>query len=182
MKRMIHALPGTIIGSFLAFVLMATLSRAIDVLPGGAIPSGGIIAVDVATCPSGYAEVTAARGRHLVGMPGAGTILGTVGTAMTDTQNLSVTPTFTGSALATHQHKMAWGRDTATARDNFDYTRYGTSGTFTGLKDPSGAGAPGVSDEALSQGISGGTPAGTNSAVTGGDVAPYIQILLCKKS
>lgn len=70
---------------------------------GGAIPSG-LIAFYNAACPSTWTEVAGAQGRIIVGLPSGGTLAGTVGTAFTDLQDKSVTPTFTGDALATHLH------------------------------------------------------------------------------
>ena len=174
---------GALIGSFLAFLLVVATGRAIDVTAGGAVPVGGIIISDAATCPAGFAEVTAARGFHLSGMPGAGTPLATVGSAKTDAQNLSVTPVFSGAALGSHTHDLPYSVSDGSA---LYVTTSGTgSGTATFTSTSSNVvivDVTGARPTRLSYGTSGGTPAGTNTAVTGGGTAPYIQIVLCKKS
>src|SRR3989344_7599396 len=54
------------------------------------VPSGAIIFTDLASCPSGWAEVTSARGRYLVGLPSAGTLAAATGTALTNLENRPV--------------------------------------------------------------------------------------------
>ena len=54
----------------------------------GFIPSGAILMFDSGTCPVGFAEVTALRGRYPRGMLAAGETIGTlVGTALTANEN-----------------------------------------------------------------------------------------------
>lgn len=57
---------------------------------GGNVPTGGIILVNSGSCPAGYGEVTALRGRYPVGTPLSGTVGGTSGTSMTNLENRSV--------------------------------------------------------------------------------------------
>lgn len=59
---------------------MGTLS----VGTGGNVTPGMTVFVDSGSCPAGFAELTAARGRVIVGVPSGGTVGGTAGTAMTD--------------------------------------------------------------------------------------------------
>lgn len=47
----------------------------------------------VASIPSGWAEYTSARGRIIVGVPSGGTVAGTVGSALTNLQNVTHTHT-----------------------------------------------------------------------------------------
>src|SRR3989442_15189692 len=50
----------------------------------GGVPQGAILLIDSGTCPSGFTEVTALRGRYPRGMLATGETIGTtVGTAMT---------------------------------------------------------------------------------------------------
>src|SRR5437870_11076102 len=53
----------------------------------GGWPTGAIIMIDSGTCPTGFTEVTALRGRYAVGVPSGGTMAATVGTALTSTEN-----------------------------------------------------------------------------------------------
>jgi hypothetical protein len=70
------ALAGTIIGE--------TPSNA-------SVQPNSIILTAQSTCPIGYTEYTAARGYFLVGVPSGGTVAGTVGSAMTNQQDLTHT-------------------------------------------------------------------------------------------
>ena len=174
---------------FLLIVCLLTggVIASITITPGAptAIPSGGIILTVAASCPGSTTEYTTARGRFMVGVPAAGTIEGTVGTALTNTQNPEVTPIFTGSALATHTHTA-----TATgtvAAPTFTGSALGThqheipvvaGTTWRGGGSVYGTGesqniANDLTRDAdtatstalmLSRAISAGTPAGTNSA------------------
>lgn len=50
-------------------------------------PTGAVMFFNLATCPTGWSELTAARGRYLVGLPSGGTLAGTAGTALGDLEN-----------------------------------------------------------------------------------------------
>ena len=149
----------------------------------GLVPTGAIVMIDgtLTSCPSGYTEVTAARGFHLVAVPSGGTLAGTVGSAMTNQQNLSVTPTFTGSALASHSHVAPVKFTTVTGKITDDY---GTDGVSRTEDWTLGGGAAGGTDTgwSITSSTSAGTPPGTVSAVTGGGLAPYFQVMLCRKT
>lgn len=62
----------------------------------------GMVAPFKITCPTGWTEETAARGRAIVGLPLSGTMGGTVGAALTDLQDKSVSLTHAGAAVADH--------------------------------------------------------------------------------
>src|SRR5688500_7198572 len=47
-------------------------------------PAGAVSFFNLAACPSGWTELTGARGRYLVGVPSGGTLGGTAGTALTN--------------------------------------------------------------------------------------------------
>ncbi len=55
------------------------------------VQPNSIILTAQSVCPNGYTEYTAARGYFLVGVPSAGTVAGTVGSAMTNQQDLTHT-------------------------------------------------------------------------------------------
>jgi len=130
---------------------------------GGDAPSGGIAFFATSTCPTGWTEATAARGRYIVGLPSGGTLAGTAGTALSNLENRQV-----GSHTHTvndpgHEH----GTDGVLAGP-FPQTYYYGDGTrhFT-------FGYTGYSETGVTFNNT-GSVAGTN--------APYIQFLVCQKS
>ncbi len=50
-----------------------------DLAGGGGVPAGAVSFFNLAACPSGWTELTAARGRFLIGLDLAGTLAGTGG-------------------------------------------------------------------------------------------------------
>jgi len=75
--------------------------------------TAGLIAAFSGSCPSGWTEYTAARGRTIVGTPSGGTDEGTVGTALTDLGTRTITD------VPAHTHDIKWrtgsyGSDVAT--------------------------------------------------------------------
>jgi hypothetical protein len=160
---------------------LAAPARAQVIIAGGGVSTGGIIAIDSGTCPSGFTELTSARGRFLVGTPSGGTLAGTAGSAMTDLQNPSVTPTFNGSALATHQHNTGTDSSSSGTQIVFSNNPFGQAGA-TGFGSVNTSSVSGGINAALTSAVSGGTPAGTVSAVASNSLAPYLQLTLCKKS
>lgn len=134
------------------------------------VPQSAIAFFATSTCPTGWTELTTARGRYLVGLPSGGTLAGTAGTALSNLENRPV------------------GQHTHTITDPGHY--HGTDGVLVGP-------FPGVTSYAFGNGgqhfnpssLSGtysdnaytgitinatGTVAGTNS--------PYIQLLTCQKT
>lgn len=194
----------------------------------GSIPAG-LIAFTAGACPSGWTEYTAARGFAIVGLPASGTAAGTVGTAFTDLQNKSVTPSFSGSALATHAHgagTLVPNAHAGTAvADHTSHThtyttviahthtqastttstgstsnRLGTVDTTSTAEATgstgSASGTTAGPDATLthnvtqpnthtmsgtSEAVTGGTPAGTVTAVTTSGLLSYIQFRVCSK-
>jgi hypothetical protein len=53
----------------------------------GIVPSGLVAFYNGTSCPAGWAELTQARGRYIVGRTVGGTNLAQVGTALTDQEN-----------------------------------------------------------------------------------------------
>jgi len=122
------------------------------------IPSNAVMFFATSTCPSGWTEFTAARGRYLVGLPLGGTASGTVGTALSNQENRPVGQHTHATNDPAHTHSgdtdvQGSGSDVAGG-----HYFIGTAGgvSYTGIYiDPAGA------------------VAGTN--------APYIQYLVCQK-
>ena len=118
----------------------------------------GQIAAFETSCPSGWTEYTAARGRVIVGMPLSGTSGGTVGTALTNLQNPTHTHTYTD--VIAHTHDIY-----------YDCSNPGSYHTLSNALRCEGV----TSGAALSTGIATGTTAATSATM------PYIQLLWCKK-
>lgn len=120
---------------------------------------------NLSSCPSGWTEFTAARGRYIVALPSGGTLASTTGTALTDLEN---------RAVGQHTHPI-----TDPGHTHVD-TVAGGGGASTGAQasgDRAGAIASVFNSGSSTTGLSitaTGTTAGTN--------APYIQLLACQKS
>ena len=82
----------------------ATWATPPDTVTGGGIPSGAVIFVTTASCPTGFSEYAAARGRYLVGLAAGGTSGDTVGAALTAAENRAVGGHNHGFTGATHGH------------------------------------------------------------------------------
>jgi len=117
---------------------------------------------NLATCPSGWTELSAARGRYLVGTPSGGTVSGTAGTALTDLENRAVGQhmhTYSETSHSHTQQKPVLSAVDAQSASNV-IRRYTTTGNVV-------AQTSGITINST------GTVAGTN--------APYMQLLLCQK-
>lgn len=166
------------------------------------VPANVIVMIASGTCAdlgTGWSEYTAARGRFIVGVPNGGTVAGTAGSAMTNLQNPSVTPTFTGSALAghshtftgsalgththtftgdalaTHQHALPMDIPSTTTGIFANAYPYGSTSVSWAYSDVALTNRTTNSTANLSQAVSGGTPAGTNSATSAGTPAGTID-------
>ncbi|MDP3764880.1 MAG: hypothetical protein Q8R04_00050 [Nanoarchaeota archaeon] len=51
------------------------------------VPSGAVMFFNLPSCPSGWTELTSARGRYIVGLQSGGSLGGTVGTALSGQEN-----------------------------------------------------------------------------------------------
>jgi hypothetical protein len=138
------------------------------------LPSEGIVYYNGTTCPAGYTEVTAARGRILVSQPtGIGT---TVRTALTDLGTITISSisdhlhTFTGSADSAGGHTHTFPTDTAAGTDpNYALTGQTPSGAV--INQSAGAHSHSMTGSVGSAGVG-------SVDVT----MPYIQYLVCKKT
>jgi hypothetical protein len=120
---------------------------------GGGVPAGAILFFAAASCPTGWSEYTAARGRFIVALNTGGTVAAAVGTALSDLENRSV---------GAHTH------DRPASGDYYGINRNVAQYIFQGQGDQT----PGTYIPTTG-GVTGGAVAGTN--------APYIQLLVCKK-
>ncbi|MHC4862890.1 MAG: hypothetical protein ACYTEX_02320 [Planctomycetota bacterium] len=71
------------------------------------IPSGAVMFFNLPSCPSGWSELTAARGRYVVGKPSGGTLAGTQGTALIDLENRAVGQHNHSITDPGHSHELA---------------------------------------------------------------------------
>lgn len=148
---------------------------ALTNISAAGVPQGAVMFFNLAACPTGWTELTQARGRYIVGLPSAtGTLPGTPGTACTDDTNC------VGTALANkenrpvgqhshpitdngHDHQLSIGGGVVSAQINsggYTVVLWGTSYTFP-------------QKSLITVNSTGQTP-GTN--------APYIQLLACQKN
>jgi hypothetical protein len=74
------------------------------------VPSGAVMMFDLSACPSGWTELTQARGRALVGLPAGGTGGGTVGTPLGNLEDRA------------HSHAVDPAPAATTAADNHAHT------------------------------------------------------------
>ena len=137
-----------------------------------AVPAGAVSFFNLANCPSGWSELTTARGRYLVGMPSGGTLAGTAGSALTDQENRVVGQHSHGLSTDSHNHDYAAGWAYNDAADGGSVRR-----PLFDFK-PADASVPDVS--ALQ------SASGTHSVLSAGAVtgtnAPYLQLLSCEKN
>ena len=99
--------------------------------PVGGGTSGQISAFN-STCPSGWTEYTAVRGRTIVGTPSSGTNAGTVGTAFTDLEDRTHSHSYSGSTSGGGSHGFDSGEganDNSAADAGHQHSFSGTSGT-----------------------------------------------------
>lgn len=116
------------------------------------IPSGAIMFFNSNTCPFGWHEVVAARGRYLVGLPSGGSLGSGAGTALGNLENRP-----TGSH--THSYTDVVGSATGYFGDKCCIGGHGNSSFSTQTKET-----------------------GSGSGLLEGTNAPYIQYLTCEKN
>lgn len=140
------------------------------------LPSGAVLFFDSSSCPAGWSELTAARGRVVVGMPDGGTLRGTRGTAFQDQENRA------------HTHSVNPNPVSSSSTGSHDHTTGEPTKTGATLLD---AGSPlidfGRSDHLHNVDTNGSHShnvdvGSTVSTVAGtGAVIPYIQLRICRK-
>lgn len=125
------------------------------------IPSGMVAPFAVSSCPTGWAEYTAMRGRYVVGLVSGGALEGTAGTVLTNQEN---------RAVGQHSHTITDPGHTHTQSffGTGPMSIYGSGIDFNNATISGGSAVTGISVN------NSGSVAGTN--------APYIQLLMCKKN
>jgi hypothetical protein len=145
---------------------------------------------DMTACPEGWSALPEAQGRVLVGLPGGGTLLGSVGDALGDLEDRTHLHVVAGRELTTsavplHGHTVdppavqtgVFTGVTAPVIGIFDSERYeltssGHSHTINGPLISSGA--SGFPDHTVA------IPDRSMSATRTRDVMPYVQLLACR--
>ena len=94
-------------GSFSVFLPL--IMNAIGAM--AEVPQGAVMTFNLASCPSGWSEVTDAQGRALVGLPSGGTLGGIVGTDLTNLEDRTHyhyvnTPSAISSTSGSHTHEV----------------------------------------------------------------------------
>jgi hypothetical protein len=152
---------------------------------GDATPAGAVMSFNLSSCPTGWSEFTAARGRYIAGMPSGGTLAASVGTALTNQENRAVgahSHTFTGDTHAhqlddlahTHTYSQLTGT-TSTAVQSGAGTTVLTG--ITTANNPTSSNLTGTKGTNL---VAQGGTISTTGSVSGTN-APYIQLLMCQK-
>ena len=131
--------------------------------PQTSVPSD-LVAYFPSSCPSGWSEYTAVRGRYIVATPSGGDMGDTVGSALTNKQDRAVgqhNHTFSGSALSAHGHNFS-GDTLATHNHSFSGSGMGSHGhTQSAHNHPfrmvnnNGLGSSAYSDSVLTSSSSG---------------------------
>jgi hypothetical protein len=138
------------------------------------VPPYAVMFFALSACPPGWAELTNARGRAMVGMPAGGTVGGTIGNPLGNLED------------RLHSHGMEhahwldlWTEQTnITATAGRSETGYASTGNFvtdTGTTEHSG--------QNHNHHFSGATypsRSGTDNSSTA-SVMPYLQLLVCQK-
>lgn len=178
--------------SVLFVSITATVVSA--VFPG--VPRNTIMFYATTTCPANWTVVTETQGRAITGVPSAGTLAGTVGTALTNLGNhitpagTNSAPVFTGSSTESGSGSQTISSATTgitITAGNASQTISVNSGTGAAMA-PAASNNPSVTDNGHTHTLSHTvtlTPVGTNTApsFTGTPTIgmPYIQLLACKK-
>jgi hypothetical protein len=129
-------------------------------------PAGAVMYFDLPSCPAGWSDFDAGRGRYLVGMPVGGTPGAAVGTALTNQEN-----------RATGQHTHAVNDPGHFHNVDYDTERLANMGNTIG----------GTSMFGTNSGTEGSHPALTgitiaNAGAVPGTNAPYLQLVACRKN
>jgi hypothetical protein len=159
---------------------------------GIAVPSAVIAYSTSGSCPAGWSEYTAARGRYLVGLVAGGTNEGAVGTALTNTENRAVGQ-HAHLVIGTHTHAQNAHGHTVSGSGTHGHSETGseTVSADAGGSTITTAGGVTTTGASTTGFIVGAATAVNQSATTGitvdntgavaGTNAPYIQLLACRK-
>lgn len=152
-------LPVILAASALVIAVLGSAQSAVGA-PPFAVPSGAVMFFDLASCPPAWTALPAAQGRYLVGLPASGTLGAQVGTALSDQEDRPV---------GLHDHTINDpGHSHSYDKPVLTSTGSGSSKAGIVFDQQTGISTTGITVNPA------GTVPGTN--------APYIQLLVCKKS
>jgi|GEM_PF-3736052 len=152
-------------------------------IPG--VPSGAVMYFDLTSCPSGWSELTSAKGRYVIGLPTGGTLGATVGTNLEPQENRATglhTHTGTTSAAGDHTHSINDPGHSHTSQGGFG-TVYGGGTPYNYVVQTyttTSTSTTGISIN--SAGVHSHNLIINNAGSVAGTNAPYLQLLVCKKS
>jgi hypothetical protein len=130
-------------------------------------PAGAVMYFDLASCPAGWSDFAAGRGRYLVGVQGGAMPGAAVGTALSNQENRATGQHTHGVIDPGHVHAV--GYDTEQLAN--------TGNTIGGTRMQGGSNSGSENSDLAFTGISiaaAGAVAGTN--------APYLQLVACRKN
>lgn len=158
-------------------------------------PAGSIAFFDLAVCPVGWSELTAARGRTIVGLPAGGTVGGTQETPLANLEARRHLHSYSASVTTTPagEHDHVWAQITQVGSD-VQWTSYDPAGSMM----LAFAWSNGIDNEGSGIYPLAGHPDTTyfttrasnhthealiTTALTdlGGATLPYLQLLVCRK-
>lgn len=136
---------------------------------------GAVMFYNLAACPSGWTEYTAARGLYIVGLPSGGTLAGSPAaqTALSDKEN---------RAVGQHDHtasSVVTDAGHAHALPNETHGQ-GSTSTEYNLKSGAQSQAASINTYTATTGVTVATTVTAAGSVAGTN-APYIQLLACVK-
>ena len=130
----------------------------------GGVPTGAVIFVTTAACPSGYSAYATAQGRYVVGLPSGGTLEGTQGTALSNQEN---------RAVGHHDHGVTDPGHAHPARTRGTFGRTTVAETVDNVHARSVSTVVGDATTGMTVDTAG---------ETAGTPAPYVQLRACQRS
>jgi hypothetical protein len=133
------------------------------------VPSGAILYFNATTCPTGWAEFTSARGAYIVGRVSGGTLNTLVGTALTNQENRNhthTTPQTDFTQITPTGLTLLALQSTQPLRLYFAFAGAWNFLTGTATTTPD----------------TGIATAGMTTSNQSTTIAPYLQLLVCKKN
>jgi hypothetical protein len=141
---------------------------------GAEMPAGAVLFFNLAACPNGWSELTAARGRYVVGVPAGGTLAATVGTALGNQENRPVGRHDHLAITSPHAHSILVAEGVGNANPDNSVDRLMLTDSPNGqraLFSGNWTDSVGVTDQFAS-----------GQSMVAGTNAPYIQLRACVKS
>jgi hypothetical protein len=147
----------------------------------------GLLVLSDSICPIGFTEISTWASRAIVATTTAAGNVGTTGGADTITPAGTVsTPTFTGSALATHAHELPMQLVSGTSSRLLAGAIFGTGTSRAAASALVPTVVTTSAAVALSQAVGAGTPAGTVSTPTFAGTSfdnrqAFVRLIICRK-